>query len=191
VIADAQNDPRWIAVDLLSQAEHDPAAQSILITDDTDFATAVIEAVEVELQQLATQAAARESWERHGLVITVGDLLADSPALANALAAEHVEIATDDPQAIFNHIRHAGSAFLGRMTPEAIGDYVAGPNHVLPTGRRARFASGLSVLDFMKRTSFLQLNEEALHRIGPAAVALADAEGLPAHGRSVSIRLGN
>lgn len=191
VIADAKNDPRWIAVDLLSQAEHDPAAQSILITDDADFATAVIEAVEVELTQLATQAAARESWERHGLVITVGDLLADAPALANALAAEHVEIATDDPQAIFNHIRHAGSAFLGRMTPEAIGDYVAGPNHVLPTGRRARFASGLSVLDFMKRTSFIQLDEAALHKIGPAAVALADAEGLPAHGRSVSIRLGN
>jgi histidinol dehydrogenase len=191
VIADGRNDPRWIAVDLLSQAEHDPAAQSILITDDKDFATAVIAAVEVELTQLATQAAARESWERHGLVITVDDLLGQAPALANALAAEHVEIATDDPQAIFDHIRHAGSAFLGRNTPEAIGDYVAGPNHVLPTGRRARFASGLSVLDFMKRTSFLQLDEQALHQIGPAAVALADAEGLPAHGRSVSIRLGN
>ena len=191
VIADAQNDPRWIAIDLLSQAEHDPAAQSILITDDADFAQAVIEAVEAELGALATQAAARESWENHGLVITVGDLLADSPALANALAAEHVEIATDDPQAIFDHIRHAGSAFLGRNTPEAIGDYVAGPNHVLPTGRRARFASGLSVLDFMKRTSFIQLDRQALHAIGPAAVALADAEGLPAHGRSVSIRLGN
>ena len=191
VIADGRNDPRWIAIDLLSQAEHDPAAQSILITDDADFAQAVIEAVEAELLTLATQAAARESWETHGLVITVGDLLADAPALANALAAEHVEIATDDPQAIFDHIRHAGSAFLGRNTPEAIGDYVAGPNHVLPTGRRARFASGLSVLDFMKRTSFIQLDARALHAIGPAAVALADAEGLPAHGRSVSIRLGN
>ncbi|MDE1914668.1 MAG: histidinol dehydrogenase [Sphingomonadales bacterium] len=191
VIADGKNDPQWIAVDLLSQAEHDPAAQSILITDDADFASAVVEAVEVQLATLSTQTAARESWETHGLVITVADLLADAPALANALAAEHVEIATDDPQAIFDQIRHAGSAFLGRHTPEAIGDYVAGPNHVLPTGRRARFASGLSVLDFMKRTSFLQLDESALHKIGPAAVALADAEGLPAHGRSVSIRLGN
>jgi histidinol dehydrogenase len=190
VIADGHNDPHWIAVDLLSQAEHDPAAQAILITDDRDFATAVIGAIEVELRKLATQAAARESWERHGLVITVDDLLAQAPVLANALAAEHVEIATDDPQLIFGHIRHAGSAFLGRNTPEAIGDYVAGPNHVLPTGRRARFASGLSVLDFMKRTSFIQLDEAALHQIGPAAVALADAEGLPAHGRSVSIRLG-
>ncbi|WP_068080258.1 histidinol dehydrogenase [Novosphingobium rosa] len=190
VIADAKNDPRWIAVDLLSQAEHDPAAQSILITDDAAFAEAVAQAVEAELKQLATQEAARASWETHGLIITVRDLLAEAPALANALAAEHVEIATDDPQAIFAQIRHAGSIFLGRHTPEAVGDYVAGPNHVLPTGRRARFASGLSVLDFMKRTSFIQLDEAALHKIGPAAVALADAEGLPAHGRSVSIRLG-
>ena len=124
------------------------------------------------------------------MIIVVADLAKEAPALANSLAAEHVEIATDDPEAIFEHIRHAGSAFLGRHTPEAIGDYVAGPNHVLPTGRRARFASGLSVLDFMKRTSFIQLDAAALAAIGPAAVALADAEGLPAHGRSVSIRLG-
>jgi histidinol dehydrogenase len=191
VIADAKNDPHWIAVDLLSQAEHDPAAQSILITDDADFAQAVAQAVEAELKQLATEQAARESWETHGLIITVRDLAAEAPALANALAAEHVEVAVDDPQAIFAKIRHAGSVFLGRHTPEAVGDYVAGPNHVLPTGRRARFASGLSVLDFMKRTSFIQLDEAALHKIGPAAVALADAEGLPAHGRSVSIRLEN
>ncbi len=190
VIADGANDPVWIAADLLSQAEHDPVAQSILITDDADFADAVIAAVESELTMLATQATARASWDNYGVVIVVDDLATDAPALANALAAEHVEIATDDPQAIFDTIRHAGSAFLGRHTPEAIGDYVAGPNHVLPTGRRARFASGLSVLDFMKRTSFLQLDAAALAAIGPAAVALADAEGLPAHGRSVSVRLG-
>lgn len=190
VIADGQNNPTWIAADLLSQAEHDPVAQSILITDDAAFADAVIAAVETQLQGLATQATARQSWDDYGVVIVVDDLAGESPALANRLAAEHVEIATDDPNALFAHIRHAGSAFLGRNTPEAIGDYVAGPNHVLPTGRRARFASGLSVLDFMKRTSFLQLDNAALHAIGPAAVALADAEGLPAHGRSVSIRLG-
>jgi histidinol dehydrogenase len=190
VIADGANDPVWIAADLLSQAEHDPVAQSILITDDADFADAVIAAVESELTTLATQATARASWDDYGVVIVVDTLAIDAPALANALAAEHVEIATDNPQAIFDDIRHAGSAFLGRHTPEAIGDYVAGPNHVLPTGRRARFASGLSVLDFMKRTSFLQLDAAALAAIGPAAVALADAEGLPAHGRSVSVRLG-
>ncbi|HWU02606.1 MAG TPA: histidinol dehydrogenase [Novosphingobium sp.] len=190
VIADAKNDPQWIAADLLSQAEHDPVAQSILITDDAAFADAVIAAVETELQALATQATARASWEAFGVVITVADLAAEAPALANALAAEHVEVATDDPQAMFAQIRHAGSVFLGRHTPEAVGDYVAGPNHVLPTGRRARFASGLSVLDFMKRTSFIQLDAGALAAIGPAAVALADAEGLPAHGRSVAVRLG-
>ncbi|HZU62479.1 MAG TPA: histidinol dehydrogenase, partial [Novosphingobium sp.] len=190
VIADGRNDPRWIAVDLLSQAEHDPAAQSILITDDAGFADAVADAVEAELKLLATEAAARASWETHGVIITVADLAAEAPALANALAAEHVEVATDTPQALFDEIRHAGSVFLGRHTPEAVGDYVAGPNHVLPTGRRARFSSGLSVLDFLKRTSFIQLDDAALAAIGPAAVALADAEGLPAHGRSISVRLG-
>ena len=188
VIADGQNDPRWIAADLLSQAEHDPVAQSILITDDAAFADAVAAAVEAELATLATAPVARESWERFGTIITVSSL-DEVPALANALAAEHVEIATDDPQPLFAAIRHAGSIFLGRHTPEAVGDYVAGPNHVLPTGRRARFASGLSVLDFMKRTSFIQLDAASLAAIGPAAVALADAEGLPAHGRSVSVRL--
>jgi len=190
VIADAQNDPRWIAIDLLSQAEHDPAAQSILITDDAAFADAVAAAVEAELRTLATEAAARASWDTHGVIVTVASL-DEAPALANALAAEHVEIATDTPDALFARLRHAGSVFLGRHTPEAVGDYVAGPNHVLPTGRRARFASGLSVLDFMKRTSFIALDADSLARIGPAAVALADAEGLPAHGRSVSVRLGN
>lgn len=189
VIADAQNDPRRIAADLLSQAEHDPTSQSILITDDAAYADAVADAVERELAALATQQTARESWNVNGVVIDVASL-DEAPALANALAAEHVEIATDDPEALMRRIRHAGSVFLGRMTPEAVGDYVAGPNHVLPTGRRARFSSGLSVLDFMKRTSFIQLDSAALEAIGPAAVALADAEGLPAHARSISIRLG-
>ena len=189
VIADAKNDPDWIAADLLSQAEHDPVAQSILITDDPVFADTVADRVGVELSLLPTARTASESWNTHGVIIEVADLN-EAPALANALAAEHVQIATDDPEALFAGIRHAGSVFLGRYTPEAVGDYVAGPNHVLPTGRRARFSSGLSVLDFMKRTSFIQLDEAALHAVGPAAVALADAEGLPAHSRSVSVRLG-
>lgn len=189
VIADAKNEPRKIAADLLSQAEHDPTSQSILITDDAAFAEAVVQAVEVELSALYTQATARASWETNGVIIDVASF-DEAPALANALAAEHVEIATDDPEALMRQIRHAGSVFLGRMTPEAVGDYVAGPNHVLPTGRRARFSSGLSVLDFMKRTSFIQLDSAALEAIGPAAVALADAEGLPAHARSISVRLG-
>ncbi|TCU61652.1 histidinol dehydrogenase [Novosphingobium sp. PhB57] len=189
VIADAKNEPRRIAADLLSQAEHDPTSQSILITDDAAFADAVAEAVELELSALATQATARQSWNEYGVIVVV-ESLEQAPILADALAAEHVEIATDDPESLFRKIRHAGSVFLGRMTPEAVGDYVAGPNHVLPTGRRARFASGLSVLDFMKRTSFIQLDQAALEAIGPAAVALADAEGLPAHARSISIRLG-
>lgn len=188
VIADGANDPHWIAADLLSQAEHDEAAQAILITDDAAFADAVIAAVEDELAGLPKAAIARASWDRHGTVIVV-DRLADAPELANRLAAEHVEIATDDPEALFAQIRHAGSVFLGRMAPEAVGDYVAGPNHVLPTGRRARFASGLSVLDFMKRTSFIALDRAALAAVGPAAVALAHAEGLDAHARSVAIRL--
>ncbi|KUR72808.1 histidinol dehydrogenase [Novosphingobium fuchskuhlense] len=189
VIADGQNDPQWIAADLLSQAEHDPAAQAILITDDGAFADAVAAAVEAEIALLPTAAVARASWDAHGVIIVV-DTLDEAPALANALAAEHVEIATDDPEALFAGIRHAGSVFLGRHTPEAIGDYVAGPNHVLPTGRRARFASGLSVLDFMKRTSFLSVSEASLGAVGPAAVALAEAEGLAAHARSIELRLG-
>jgi histidinol dehydrogenase len=189
VIADAKNDPEWIAADLLSQAEHDPVAQSILITDDPLFADTVADRVGVELAMLPTARVASESWNTHGVIIEVASL-EEAPALANALAAEHVQIAVDDPQPLMDAIRHAGSVFLGRLTPEAVGDYVAGPNHVLPTGRRARFASGLSVLDFMKRTSFIQLNEAALQAIGPAAIALADAEGLPAHARSIEVRLG-
>lgn len=188
LIADAKNDPQWTAADLLSQAEHDPAAQSILITDDAAFADRVAEQVQAELAMLPTAKVATESWNTHGTIIEVASL-DEAPALANALAAEHVQIATDDPEALMLQIRHAGSVFLGRMTPEAVGDYVAGPNHVLPTGRRARFSSGLSVLDFMKRTSFIQLDESALKAIGPAAVELADAEGLPAHARSIEVRL--
>jgi histidinol dehydrogenase len=189
VIADGRNDPEWIAADLLSQAEHDPVAQSILITDDPEFADSVADRVNVEIAFLPSAKVANESWQNHGVIIEVASL-DEAPALANALAAEHVEIATDDPEALFAQIRHAGSVFLGRHTPEAVGDYVAGPNHVLPTGRRARFSSGLSVLDFMKRTSFIQLDHAALEAIGPAAIALAEAEGLPAHARSIETRLG-
>ena len=189
VIADGKNDPDWIAADLLSQAEHDPLAQSILITDDAVFADTVADRIGVELAMLPTARVASESWNTHGVIIEVASL-DEAPALANALAAEHVEIATDDPEALFAQIRHAGSVFLGRHTPEAVGDYVAGPNHVLPTGRRARFSSGLSVLDFMKRTSFIQLDQAALAAIGPAAIALANAEGLTAHARSIEVRLG-
>jgi histidinol dehydrogenase len=188
VIADAANAPDWIAADLLSQAEHDPAAQAILITDSPAFADAVVVAVDATLARLASGPTAGESWRQHGTIIEVADL-AEAPALANALAAEHVELAVAEPEPLLGAIRHAGSVFLGRMTPEAVGDYVAGPNHVLPTGRRARFASGLSVLDFMKRTSFIQVDDAGLRAIGPAAVALADAEGLPAHALSIALRL--
>lgn len=188
VIADAANNPAWIAADLLSQAEHDPAAQAILITDDADFARKVGAEIEALLDELTSGAAARASWDAHGLIVIVDDLAA-APALADRLAAEHIELAVADPQPLFERIRHAGSIFLGRHTPEAIGDYIAGPNHVLPTGRRARFASGLSVLDFMKRTSFIDASVEAMAAIGPAAIALAEAEGLPAHAQSVRLRL--
>jgi histidinol dehydrogenase len=189
VIADSKNDPQWIAADLLSQAEHDPVAQSILITDDAAFADQVADMVGVEIAMLPTAKVAKASWDDYGVIIVV-DSLDEAPALANALAAEHVEIATDNPQALFDQIRHAGSVFLGRMTPEAVGDYVAGPNHVLPTGRRARFSSGLSVLDFMKRTSFIEATDAALAAVGPAAIALAEAEGLAAHARSIEVRMG-
>jgi len=189
LISDGKTNPDWIAADLLSQAEHDPDAQSILITDDPVLADTVADRIGVELAMLPTAKAASESWKTHGVIIEVASL-DEAPALANALAAEHVEIAVENPEPLFDKIRHAGSVFLGRMTPEAIGDYVAGPNHVLPTGRRARFSSGLSVPDFMKRTSFIALDEAALKAIGPAAIELADAEGLTAHARSVEVRLG-
>ncbi|MDZ4275595.1 MAG: histidinol dehydrogenase [Erythrobacter sp.] len=189
VIADAKNDPDWIAADLLSQAEHDPTSQSILITDDAGYARQVEDRIDVQIAGLATGKTARASWDAHGVIIVVNDLLAEAPALANRLAAEHVELAVDNPEALMRQIRHAGSIFLGRMTPEAVGDYVAGPNHVLPTGRRARFSSGLSVLDFMKRTSFLGLDDASFAAIAPAAATLAHAEGLPAHAKSVELRI--
>lgn len=189
VVADGKNDPDWIAADLLSQAEHDPTSQSVLITDDAGFAALVADCIDVQISQLSTQKTARTSWDDHGVIIEVNDLEAEAPDLINALAAEHLELAVDEPEAMMEKVRHAGSIFLGRMTPEAVGDYVAGPNHVLPTGRRARFSSGLSVLDFMKRTSFIQLDEASFNAIGPAAATLAHAEGLPAHAKSVELRL--
>ncbi|WP_267387850.1 histidinol dehydrogenase [Sphingomonas sp. GC_Shp_3] len=188
VVADGRNDPTWIAADLLSQAEHDPTSQSILFTDDAAFGDAVAEAVDLQIGELSTADTARQSWDANGAIIVTASL-AEAIPLVDRLAPEHLELACDDPQPLFDRVRHAGSVFLGRHTPEAIGDYVAGPNHVLPTGRRARFASGLSVLDFMKRTSFLQLDPASLAAIGPAAVALAETEGLPAHARSVALRL--
>jgi len=189
VIADGANDPDWIAADLLAQAEHDVVTQSILFTDDAAFADRVAAAVERQIPALATATTARASWDANGAIIVTRDL-AEAVPLSDRLAPEHLQIAVDDPQPLFDLVRHAGSVFLGRLTPEAVGDYVAGPNHVLPTGRRARFSSGLSVLDFMKRTSFLELNAGALRAVGPAAVALAQAEGLPAHAASVAVRLG-
>lgn len=189
VVADGQNDAGWIAADLLSQAEHDVAAQSILITDDKDFADRVEQAVESHLKTLDREDIARPSWEDYGVVITVDDLLADGIALVDRIAPEHLELAVEDPDLFANGISNAGAIFMGRYTPEAIGDYVAGPNHVLPTSRTARFSSGLGVQDFMKRTTFIACDAESLNEIGPAAVKLADAEGLQAHGLSVSIRL--
>jgi histidinol dehydrogenase len=188
VVADKDNDPNWIAADLLSQAEHDPTSQSILFTDDAKLADAVAAAVETQLGRLQTGPTARTSWTDNGAIILLRSL-DEAPALVDRLAPEHLELAVTDPEPLFARVRHAGSVFLGRYTPEAVGDYVGGPNHVLPTGRRARFSSGLSVLDFMKRTSFLACDEAALRRIGPAAVALARAEGLPAHAASVAVRL--
>ncbi len=188
VVADADNNPDWIAADLLSQAEHDPVSQSILMTDDAAFADKVCAAIEALLPTLATETTARASWQDYGAVIILGSL-DEAPALVNRLAPEHLELAVAHPDPLFGQIRHAGSVFLGRFTPEAMGDYLAGPNHVLPTGRRARFSSGLSVLDFMKRTSFIGLGENSVKALGYAAVRLADAEGLPAHAASVRERL--
>lgn len=188
VVADGQNDPAWIAMDLLSQAEHDPSAQSILITDDAAFADAVEVAIRGHLQTLPKADIAGQSWENHGAIITVSDLK-DAYSLVDRIAPEHLELALEYPNAFAAHIHNAGAMFLGRHTPEAVGDYVAGPNHVLPTSRSARFSSGLGVLDFMKRTTFIQCDAESLGRIGPAAVTLARAEGLDAHGNSVALRL--
>ncbi|MBW4560830.1 MAG: histidinol dehydrogenase [Mojavia pulchra JT2-VF2] len=188
VVADSKNDPNWIAWDLLSQAEHDPSAQSILITDSETFAQEVIKAVEQILTNLATREVATASWQQHAAIILVSDLIESIP-LINQLAPEHVELCVDNPQLLANQIKCAGSLFLGRYTPEAIGDYLGGPNHVLPTARSARFASGLSVYDFLKRITYLECNQQALETIGKAAITLAEAEGLPAHAGSVAVRL--
>jgi len=190
ILADGDNDPQHVALDLLAQAEHDESAQAILITDSANFADALATAVTRELETLPRSAIAGESWRRHGAIILVRNW-AEGAALTDRLAPEHLQIMVADPRALFARIRHAGAAFLGRQCPEAIGDYVAGPNHVLPTGRTARFASGLSVYDFLKRTTWVEADVSALRQVGPAAVALAESEGLTAHARSVAIRLGN
>ncbi len=188
VVADRDNDPAWIAADLLSQAEHDPSAQALLLCDDDAYAEQVCAAVERHLLVLPRGDIASLSWRDHGAVILLRDL-AEAPALIDRLAPEHLALAIAEPEAMLAQIRHAGSVFLGRHTPEAVGDYVGGPNHVLPTGRRARFSSGLSVTDFMKRSTWLNCSADALAKLGPAAIALAEAEGLHAHALSVSLRL--
>lgn len=188
VIADGGNDPAWIAADLLAQAEHDAAAQSILVTDSAAFADAVAAAVDAQLATLRRREIAAASWRDHGAVIVVDDLTA-AAGLANRIAPEHLELAVADPEALLPLVRNAGAVFLGRHTPEAIGDYVAGPNHVLPTARSARFSSGLSVFDFLKRTTLLGLGPDQLRALSDPAITLAGAEGLEAHARSVAIRL--
>ncbi|WP_099863888.1 histidinol dehydrogenase [Pararhizobium haloflavum] len=188
VVADGDNSADWLAADLLAQAEHDEAAQSILITDTPALADAVEKAVEAQLTTLSGRARAAASWRDFGAVITVPDIETALPYV-NRIAAEHLELAVEHPETLLPKIRNAGAVFMGRYTPEVIGDYVGGSNHVLPTARSARFSSGLSVLDFMKRTSVLRLGPDQLHALGPAAIALAEAEGLDAHARSVAIRL--
>jgi histidinol dehydrogenase len=190
VLADAAQNPRHVAVDLLAQAEHGEDSQSILITDDAAFADAVARAVDDEIPTLPRAAIAAAAWRDYGAIIVARNW-DEAAALVDQLAPEHLQIMTAEPEALFARIRHAGAAFLGPHTPEALGDYVAGPNHVLPTGRTARFASGLSVFDFLKRTTWIAATEAGLARSGPAAVALAEAEGLQAHGRSITLRLGN
>jgi histidinol dehydrogenase len=189
VVADAANDPATIALDLLSQAEHDEAAQAVLIADDAAFADAVAAAVDRHLATLPRGAIAGASWRDHGALLIVGSF-DEAPALIDRLAPEHLELAVDNAAAIADRVRHAGAIFLGRHTPEAVGDYVAGPNHVLPTARSARFSSGLGVQDFMKRTTLVSCDAAALAAIGPAAVRLARAEGLEAHALSIASRLG-
>ena len=188
VIADGDNNPDWVAIDLLSQAEHDIHAQAVLITPDADFAKDVMRAVDRQLTTLPRQHIAGQSWQDNGAVLLVKDF--DHAAdISNRLAPEHLQLAVETPHRLMDKIRHAGSIFLGRYTPEAVGDYLAGPNHVLPTARSARFSSGLSVLDFLKRSSFMQCDGDNLHKIGPQIMALAEAEGLHAHARSVAVRL--
>jgi histidinol dehydrogenase len=188
ILADSGNNADWLAADLLAQAEHDTAAQSILITDSEDLASQVEAAVEAQLKTLPREDVARASWQDYGAIIQVDDLEAAMP-LANRIAPEHLELAVADPEALLKKVRNAGAVFLGHYTPEAIGDYVGGSNHVLPTARSARFSSGLSVLEFVKRTSILKCNADNLRQLGPAAIALGESEGLSAHARSVSIRL--
>lgn len=188
VVADRFNDPSWIAADLLSQAEHDTNAQAILITDDTEFADAVVAAVDGHLANLPRAKIAGQSWRDFGGIIVVGHL-DEAPALVDRIAPEHLEIATENAAELAERIHHAGAIFVGRFTPEAVGDYVAGPNHVLPTSGSARFSSGLGVLDFLKRSSLIGGDADSLAAIGPAAVTLAKAEGLDAHALSVSIRM--
>lgn len=190
VIADKFNNPEWTAADLLSQAEHDKSAQSVLITDDVEFAKSVEDAVTRQLESLPRKEIAGASWQDNSAIIIVKSL-ADGAEIANRVAPEHLEIATREPEDILPLVRHAGAIFLGRYTPEAMGDYIAGPNHVLPTARTARFASGLSVLDFLKRTTLLAMSADSLRQLGTQAIALAKCEGLDAHARSVSIRLTN
>jgi histidinol dehydrogenase len=189
ILADAANDSRRVALDLLAQAEHDEAAQAILITDNIAFADAVAAAVAAELPTLPRAAIAGASWQAHGAIILARNW-EEATDLVNRLAPEHLQIMLSDPDPVFSRVRHAGAVFLGAWCPEAVGDYVAGPNHVLPTGRTARFASGLSVFDFLKRTTFVAADQAALGRVGPAAVVLAEAEGLQAHARSIATRLG-
>jgi histidinol dehydrogenase len=188
VVADRHNDPEWVAADLLSQAEHDGAAQAILITDDPNFASAVEAAVEGHLARLPRATIARASWQAHGAILLVADW-EEAPTLIDRIAPEHLELALDDADALAERVHHAGAIFLGRYTPEAIGDYIAGPNHVLPTARSARFASGLGVLDFLKRSSLVRCDASSLAELAPAAIRLAEAEGLHAHALSLAIRL--
>jgi len=188
VVADGRNDPEWIAADLLSQAEHDASSQSILITDDAAFADQVAAAVEKQVALLPRKEIAEKSWRDYGAILVVKNL-DDAAPLADTIAPEHLEIATAEPEEFLRKVRHAGAIFLGRHTPEAMGDYIAGPNHVLPTSRTARFSSGLSVLDFMKRTTLLGLDAKSIAAIGPDALVLAESEGLQAHARSIGLRL--
>lgn len=188
VVSDRAGNPDWIAADLLSQAEHDPSSQSILITDDADFADMVEATVVRALETLPRKEIAAASWRDFGAIIVVG-ALDDAAGLIDRIAPEHLEIATQDPERLLKKVKHAGAIFLGRHTPEAMGDYIAGPNHVLPTSRTARFSSGLSVLDFLKRTTLLSCPPRAIEELGPHAIALAQAEGLGAHARSIAARL--
>jgi histidinol dehydrogenase len=188
VVADADNNPEWIAYDLLAQAEHDAMAQSILITDSIKFGEQVSTAIDRVLNNLKRSDIATKSWNDHGAIIIVQSF-DEAPPLIDKLAPEHLELAVEEPEQLADKVNHAGAIFLGRYTPEAVGDYVAGPNHVLPTNRTARFSSGLSVFDFLKRTTLVNCDKESLEAIGPTAITLANAEGLEAHAQSIKIRI--